>query len=282
MKDTFLIHKEYQDMIDALTDEQAGAFLKAMMRYAFEGEDPEVDDQSVRLTFIMVRKYIDRMTEKYDRICAVNRENGSKGGRPRKTEENPKKPNGYFEKPKKTEENPTITEQNPTITEQNPEKPLCEDVICEDIYNIYNSAKPKKPTGFDENRPVSKQKALPVYPHLPVELSCQELEDVWMEFRAMRQRIRKPMTRRAEEMLLKDLLELSGGKTGPAIKIVEQSIKNSYQGLFPLRETEKPKAEWQLFSSKPKKEKDPSRDYAQAATDLFVSDVLNSAQGVAM
>ena len=116
-----------------------------------------------------------------------------------------------------------------------------------------------------------------------------------MEFRAMRQRIRKPMTRRAEEMLLKDLLELSGGKTGPAIKIVEQSIKNSYQGLFPLRETEKPKKNnrgedydkvaWDLFVKSAKEDKNRV-DYAGATRDLFVQsikqDALTAAQAVAM
>ena len=272
MKDTFLIHRDYQEMIDALTDEQAGAFMKATMRYVFEDEEPDFDDQSIRLTFIMVRKYIDRMTEKYERICAVNRENGAKGGRPKKTEENREKPNGFLEKPDETQ--------------TKPKKTLCEDVKC-DSNNIYinnKCEKPKKPNGFDENRTVTdeKKRSLPAHPQLPVALSCQELEDTWMEFRAMRGRIRKPMTRRAEEMLLKDLLELSDGKISPAIKIVEQSIKNSWQGLFPLHEAEKPKREEKSSQAKPERRV----DYDSAIRDMFVQsirdDALTAAQAVAM
>lgn len=276
MKETFLIHKDYQDMIDTLTDEQAGIFLKATMRYVFEDAEPEFDDQAIRLTFIMVRKYIDRMTEKYERMCAVNRENGSKGGRPKKTEENPEKPTGFYVKPNETE--------------AEPKKPLCEDVKC-DSNNIYinnNSEKTEKASGFDENpeKPNGK-KSLPAYPHLPAELSCQELEDVWMEFRAMRQRMRKPMTRRAEEMLLKDLLELSGGNTGTAIRIVEQSVKNGYQGLFPLREAKDRREEKSSRKHAPwESHDDRGEDYDKVAYDLFVQsikqDALTAAQAVAM
>ena len=268
MKETLMIHRDHEEIIEELSDQQAGMLLKAIVRYAFEDEIPETDDQSVGIAFIMLRKFIDKMNDKYEKKCSVNRENGSKGGRPKKTEENPTKPNGYFENP--NEANKTLYEYDKYIITPNGD-------------NNIKGAEPEKPTGFDENRPVSaEKKTLPAYPHLPAELSCQEIEDAWMEFRAMRQRIRKPMTRRAEEMLLKDLLELSGGKTGPAIKIVEQSIKNSYQGLFPLREAEKPKGEWQLFSSKPKKEKDPSRDYESVTRDLFVQDAITAAQVVAM
>jgi hypothetical protein len=47
---------------------------------------------------------LDRDLIAYEKRCQKNRENGAKGGRPKKqteTEENPQKPNGFSEKPKK-------------------------------------------------------------------------------------------------------------------------------------------------------------------------------------
>lgn len=58
--------------------------------------------------------------------------------------------------------------------------------------------------------------------------------DLWRDFREMRQRIRKPMTPRAEALLLRDLEKLRGEGHDPRA-VVEQSIKQSWQGLFPLR-----------------------------------------------
>ena len=44
------------------------------------------------------------------------------------------------------------------------------------------------------------------------------------------------MTRRAEELILKGLVKLSGGDAVTAKRILEQSTKNSWQGVFPLKE----------------------------------------------
>ena len=60
---------------------------------------------------------------------------------------------------------------------------------------------------------------------------------IWGEFRKMRQRIRKPMTEHAEDLLLKDLAKLKADGHDPKA-IVEQSIKRSWQGLFPVKRDE--------------------------------------------
>lgn len=58
---------------------------------------------------------------------------------------------------------------------------------------------------------------------------------VWNDYLEMRVKIRKPATERAEELALHKLKELSGGVKEIAVKVVEQSIANSWQGLFPLK-----------------------------------------------
>jgi hypothetical protein len=55
----------------------------------------------------------------------------------------------------------------------------------------------------------------------------------WGEYLEMRQKIRKPATDRAKEMVL---TELHKHDLETAIKMLEQSILNSWQGVFPLKE----------------------------------------------
>jgi len=56
----------------------------------------------------------------------------------------------------------------------------------------------------------------------------------WKDFKAMRKKIRKPMTERAEELLLNKLDKLSNNEE-EQIDILNQSIMNSWLGVFPLK-----------------------------------------------
>jgi len=56
----------------------------------------------------------------------------------------------------------------------------------------------------------------------------------WKDFKFMRKKIRKPMTERAEELLLNKLFKLSDNEE-EQIAILNQSIMNSWLGVFPLR-----------------------------------------------
>lgn len=47
------------------------------------------------------------------------------------------------------------------------------------------------------------------------------------------------MTDRAVDMAIANLRELSGNNRDVAIRILEQSIMNSWKGLFPLKEQNK-------------------------------------------
>jgi hypothetical protein len=55
------------------------------------------------------------------------------------------------------------------------------------------------------------------------------------DFKEMRQRRRKPMTDRAVELLLKNHNKLTMDES-EMIEILEQSIANSWQGVFPLKQ----------------------------------------------
>ena len=56
----------------------------------------------------------------------------------------------------------------------------------------------------------------------------------WKDFKTMRSKTRKTMTERAEELLLDKLNKLSNNEE-EQIAILNQSIMNSWQGVFPLK-----------------------------------------------
>lgn len=73
-------------------------------------------------------------------------------------------------------------------------------------------------------------------------------DEMWGQYRAMRQKIRKPLSPHAEQLALKHLRQFAedGHPPGP---IIEAAIVGSYQGLFPPKGSKngqhrKPDHEW--------------------------------------
>ena len=70
----------------------------------------------------------------------------------------------------------------------------------------------------------------------------ENLNRAFLEYVEMRKKIKKPMTERAVELAMKKLKELSASPffenmdNDMAIKILDQSTMNCWQGLFPLKE----------------------------------------------
>ena len=59
-------------------------------------------------------------------------------------------------------------------------------------------------------------------------------KDAWSSYVEMRNQIKKPMTQRAAELAVQKLDELRAAGM-PAKAVLEQSVFNSWQGLFPLK-----------------------------------------------
>lgn len=65
-----------------------------------------------------------------------------------------------------------------------------------------------------------------------------EFEKTFDEYEKMRRRIKKPMTDRAKELIKKDIRKICGDNVEKAIEVLNQSIKNSWQGVFELKQFE--------------------------------------------
>lgn len=97
-KKSFLLYLDTLEILHKLTDEQAGKLLKAFLAYHSEQDlnlDPMLD-----LVFFSFQAQFERDGIKYNTIVERNRNNGSKGGRPKNPIE-PKKPTGLSGNPSK-------------------------------------------------------------------------------------------------------------------------------------------------------------------------------------
>lgn len=99
-KKSFIAYCDWKTVFDSLPDEYAGKLVKHLFCYVND-EDPESDDIVINASFALIKNQLKRDLQEYREKCKVNSENGKKGGRPKKTETNPNKPNGFSKNPTK-------------------------------------------------------------------------------------------------------------------------------------------------------------------------------------
>ena len=100
MAQNTLIYPSHYELMEELTNEQAGLLIKTIGRYQ-RGEDITVSDILVKGVWLGIKHDFDKQKETYEAVCERNQKNGKRGGRP-KTHKNPKNPSGLL-----------ITQDNP-------------------------------------------------------------------------------------------------------------------------------------------------------------------------
>lgn len=78
-----LFYYEWEESFEELSDSEYRQMIQAIQKYAKSGELPKFEDRTMRSVFKLVRKAIDRNTERYDKKCQKNKENGKLGGAPK-------------------------------------------------------------------------------------------------------------------------------------------------------------------------------------------------------
>ena len=101
--------------------------------------------------------------------------------------------------------------------------PIKNDIYIKNDISIRNDIKEKKVDGFSE-----------ILSTLP-----PELQDTFQDFIKMRKTIKAPMTEKALKLAIDKCRKLGNDNPETMRSIVEQSILNSWKGLFPLKEETK-------------------------------------------
>ncbi len=233
MNKGLIINEDIWPMIDELEQDEKAYLLTALSAY-YQGDEVPDMDRIVKMVFNQIALGNARFDpEKRAELSAKRAEAGRIGGSKQKQN-------------KQTE-----------AKEANGSK-------------ISNSAQDKKREDIekireDEKRELSLQKKA----ELPPELDYDNVRIALKDFRDMRTKIKKPMTPRAEQMIINELLKLSEGDPVTAERILDQSIMHSWQGIFPLKE-EKPEKQRPAYVPKD----DRKISYADFARESFLKEVI--------
>ena len=100
MKESFVIYKAFYEPISELSDEDLGQLFRCIFLYQIKEIEPP-NTSRIYMAFQFFKNQFRLDNEKYLVVVNRNKNNGSKGGRP-KTQDNPKNPVGYL-KPKKAD-----------------------------------------------------------------------------------------------------------------------------------------------------------------------------------
>lgn len=88
------VFTDFADAMEELGDAERGRLFTAMLKYAETGAAPDFRGNE-RFIWPVAKLQIDRMAAECEGRAKTSRENGSKGGRPKKTQGNPKNPAGF-------------------------------------------------------------------------------------------------------------------------------------------------------------------------------------------
>ena len=223
---------DYIVEMDCLSDEEFGRLMRALLRYS-AGDD--VEDISATLVGVervlwnRVMMQEDRFQDSYTSRSDSSRENGKKGGRPRKTEE-------------------------PSESEGNPEEPS---------ESEGNLKKPKKPTGFSrfsekpsvtqktytetKTKTETKTETKSITPPTPSQGEAGEFDGMsealvaavqdWLAYKAEKRQGYKATGRRN---LLAEIRDNAGTYGDAAvIAVIRQSMAANYQGILFARLAER-------------------------------------------
>jgi hypothetical protein len=100
-KKSFLLYCDQQGVFNKLPDEIAGKLIKHIFAYVND-ENPPCDDLLLSIAFEPIQQSLKRDLKKYEVYIGKQKENGAKGGRPKKEEET-QITQPFFQEPKKAD-----------------------------------------------------------------------------------------------------------------------------------------------------------------------------------
>ena len=204
-KDSFILYLDQQEIFKMLTDEEAGQLIKAIFEYENTGKIISLE-KSLQIAFIPIKSALDRNKEKYNKVVERNKKNIEK----RWNKENTKNTTGKIGIPKDTKN-----------TDNDSDNEHDSDSEHDNEHDMNKKEKVKKRKTFDD---VFSENHF-----------SKELENTIKDFIDMRKTIKKPMTTKALELLIKNLEKLTNLEE-EKIAILNQSIEHGWQTVYPLKQ----------------------------------------------
>ena len=197
-KDSFILYLEQQEIFEMLTDEQAGQLIKNIFAYERTGDMPQMD-KMLNLAFIPIMQALDKNRYKYEEKCKKNKENIEKRWNKKNTSVyERKKTNTNYTDNDNEYDNEHVNDNDIDKKEKNKKRKTFDDVFSENHFS-------------------------------------KELENTIKDFIDMRKIIKKPMTTKALELLIRNLEKLTNLEE-EKIAILNQSIEHGWQTVYPLKQ----------------------------------------------
>ena len=225
-KKSILIYSDFLPKISKLSDEQAGKLFKGLLNYS-NGITPEFDDILLDYAFEDIKTTIDRDSEKYSLKCLKNKEIAIERERIKRERNN----TNVNERVR----NSTNSTDRDIDSDSDKDIDIDNDILLEKETKEENL----ETEIFTEPLEVEKEKEKKVAPKKEkesLEIS-NEFLPIWTKWKDYRKdsKIKNYAGVKWEQIALNKLIELSNNNPKLADEIVNQSIENNYNGLFPLK-----------------------------------------------
>ena len=214
-RDGFIIHEEHMDDVLELTHEEQGELLTSLV-YHYRGEEYEPQDKAVKMLSHGMCRRMDYDAERYRKKA----EAGAKGGRTSKREAEISKDKQNESKNKQKVSKEKQSESKNKQSESKSKLTVTVTDTVTDTVTVKDNNPPFPPLGGN-------------YSEDP------ELDDAVRRYIAHRKKIKKPITDEGSVRRLLKKLDGMASTTSEKVAILNQSIDNCWQGLFPLKD--KPK-----------------------------------------
>ena len=100
-KKSFILYLNQLNILDDLTNDEAGKLFKIIANFVHTGEDLPMD-KLIKIAYLPIKQSLKRDLESWRNKLQTNRDNGKLGGRPKKNNKpnhNPINPSGYLDNP---------------------------------------------------------------------------------------------------------------------------------------------------------------------------------------
>lgn len=227
-KDSIVFYKSFYEAIKEMPKENQLEIYNAIFEKYFFNNEIKLNGLSKGI-FQIIKPNIDSANKRY----FANIENGKKGGRPKKKNsiETQIKPN---KNPIETQIKPN---ENPIETQHKSQQNL--NVNDNDNVNDNVNVKDKENVKDNINKKEKNKKETEFDQLINQNFTDEEVKNTVYEFIKMRKAIKKPLTTKGLELMIKKLYSLSTN-IDEQIQILNNSIMNNWQGIFSLtKETKK-------------------------------------------
>lgn len=198
MRTYFKAYLDWEKAFSALTSEEIGNIFLALFRYARTGEVTEFKGNE-RILLPLLINSLDNDQTVYDKVVDRNRQNGEKGGRPKKEET--QKTQWVIEEPKKPKE----------------------------------SQEKRREEKKREEKKGEEKKRDNIYP----DFVGDEFVEAFTSFIQMRKQMKKPLTERGKQIKINKLLKMAEpyrDKERYMIECLDRAIESNWMDVYPLDE----------------------------------------------